>query len=118
MRQSGRAPIAEAEKWRDRQCRLRRSAKSGGAGQVNYSASKAGLVGLTKSLAKELGSRNIRVNAVAPGFIETDMTDMLKDEQRESVIKQIPLGRLGQGEDVAHVVTFLCRTTRPIFRAK
>ena len=82
--------------------------KVGGAGQVNYSASKAGLVGLTKSLAKELGSRNIRVNAVAPGFIETDMTQVLKEEQRESVVKLVPLGRLGAGEDVANVVTFLC----------
>lgn len=82
--------------------------KVGGAGQVNYSASKAGLIGLTKSLAKELGSRNIRVNAVAPGFIETDMTQVMKAEQRESVIKQVPLGRLGQGKDIANVVTFLC----------
>ena len=82
--------------------------KVGQAGQVNYAASKAGLIGLTKSLAKELGSRNIRVNAVAPGFIETDMTDFMKDEQRETIIKQIPLGRLGAAEDVARVVTFLC----------
>ena len=82
--------------------------KVGGAGQVNYSASKAGLVGLTKSLAKELGSRNIRVNAVAPGFIETDMTDFMKDEQRDLLVKQIPLGRLGAAEDVARVVAFLC----------
>ncbi len=82
--------------------------KVGAAGQANYSASKAGLIGLTKSLAKELGSRNIRVNAVSPGFIETDMTDALKDEQRQAVIKQVPLGRLGTGDDVAQVVAFLC----------
>ena len=82
--------------------------KVGGAGQVNYAASKAGLVGLTKSLAKELGGRNIRVNAVAPGFIETDMTDFMKEDQRETLIKQIPLGRLGAVEDVARVVAFLC----------
>lgn len=82
--------------------------KVGGAGQVNYSASKAGLIGLTKSLAKELGSRNIRVNAVAPGFVETDMTHILKDDQREAIVKQVPLGRLGKGEDIANVVAFLC----------
>ena len=82
--------------------------KAGGAGQVNYSASKAGLVGLTKSLAKELGSRNVRVNAVAPGFIETEMTEVLKPEYREVILKQIPLGRLGASEDVARVVAFLC----------
>lgn len=82
--------------------------KAGGAGQTNYSASKAGLVGLTKSLAKELGARNIRVNAVAPGFIETEMTEVLKPEYRETILKQIPLGRLGASEDVARVVAFLC----------
>lgn len=80
----------------------------GGAGQSNYSASKAGLVGLTKSLAKELGSRNIRVNAIAPGFVETDMTDVLKEDQREAARKMIPLGRFGTAEDIAHVVVFLC----------
>ena len=81
---------------------------AGGAGQVNYSASKAGLVGLTKSLAKELGGRNVRVNAVAPGFIETDMTQALKEEHRETIRKQIPLERFGTGEDIANVVVFLC----------
>ena len=81
---------------------------AGGAGQVNYSASKAGLVGLTKSLAKELGGRNVRVNAVAPGFIETDMTQTLKEEYRETIRKQIPLERFGTGEDIANVVVFLC----------
>ena len=82
--------------------------KVGQGGQVNYSASKAGLIGLTKSLAKELGSRNVRVNAVAPGFIESDMTEVLKPEYRETILKQIPLGRMGSGEDVARVVAFLC----------
>jgi 3-oxoacyl-[acyl-carrier protein] reductase len=80
----------------------------GQAGQVNYSASKAGLIGLTKSAAKELGSRNIRVNAVAPGFIETEMTQVLKSEAIEAILKQIPLARLGKPEDVARVVAFLC----------
>jgi 3-oxoacyl-[acyl-carrier protein] reductase len=80
----------------------------GQAGQVNYSASKAGLVGMTKALAKEFGPRNVRVNAVAPGFVETDMTDALKPEQREAALKQIPLGRFGSAEDIARVVAFLC----------
>ncbi len=80
----------------------------GAAGQANYSASKAGLVGLTKSLARELGSRSVRVNAVAPGFIETEMTGVLKAEYRETILKQIPLNRFGTAEDVARVVTFLC----------
>lgn len=80
----------------------------GAPGQANYSASKAGLIGLTKALAKELGSRNVRVNAVAPGFIETDMTDVLKPEYRETILKQIPLGRFGTAEDIARVVVFLC----------
>jgi 3-oxoacyl-[acyl-carrier protein] reductase len=80
----------------------------GGAGQANYSASKAGLVGLTKSLAKELGSRNIRVNGVAPGFVETEMTEALKPDYREAILKQIPLGTFGTGENVAGVVAFLC----------
>ena len=82
--------------------------KVGAAGQVNYSASKAGLVGLTKALAKELGGRNIRVNAVAPGFVETDMTEALKPEYRDVILKQIPLGRFGTGENIAKTVLFLC----------
>jgi 3-oxoacyl-[acyl-carrier protein] reductase len=82
--------------------------KVGGAGQANYGASKAGLIGLTKSLAKELGSRNIRVNAVAPGFIETEMTAALKPEYQDAIRKQIPLARFGTGEEVAGVVAFLC----------
>lgn len=79
----------------------------GAAGQVNYSASKAGLVGLTMSIARELGSRNITCNAVAPGFIETDMTSELSEEMRSNVISAAPLGRLGTPEDIAGVVGFL-----------
>ncbi len=80
---------------------------SGNAGQTNYSASKAGIIGFTKSLAKELGSRNILVNAVAPGFIETDMTNILKDEVKEEISKNIPLKRTGTVNDVANVIKFL-----------
>ena len=80
---------------------------SGNAGQTNYSASKAGIIGFTKSLAKEVGSRNILVNAVAPGFIQTQMTDVLKDEVKEEIAKQIPLKRMGTTQDVANVVKFL-----------
>lgn len=80
---------------------------SGNAGQTNYSASKAGIIGFTKSLAKEVGSRNILVNAVAPGFIETSMTEVLKDEVKEEIAKNIPLKRMGTPEDVANVVKFL-----------
>jgi len=79
----------------------------GNKGQANYAASKAGLIGLTKSVAKELASRNIRVNAVAPGFIETDMTAALTPQAREALTAQIALGRLGTPEDVAHMVAFL-----------
>lgn len=79
----------------------------GNAGQVNYSASKAGLLGLTKSTARELARRNITVNAITPGFIVTDMTEGLSDKAREALVDQIPLGRLGTVEDVAHSVVFL-----------
>jgi 3-oxoacyl-[acyl-carrier protein] reductase len=79
----------------------------GNAGQVNYAAAKAGLVGFTKALAREVGSRNITVNAVAPGFIDTDMTRALPEAQREALLKQIPLGRLGLAEEVAAAVAFL-----------
>ena len=80
---------------------------SGNAGQANYAASKAGLIGLAKSVAKELGSRNIRVNAIAPGFIITDMTASLSETVREEWVKQIPLRRGGLPEDVANVAVFL-----------
>lgn len=79
----------------------------GNAGQANYSASKAGVIGLTKSAAKELATRNITVNAVAPGFIKTAMTDVLSEEARQNLQKLIPLGRLGEAEDVAKAVAFL-----------
>ncbi|MBO5479437.1 MAG: 3-oxoacyl-[acyl-carrier-protein] reductase [Clostridia bacterium] len=79
----------------------------GNAGQCNYSASKAGIIGFTKSLAKELASRNIRVNAVAPGFIATDMTEVLSDAVKENINSQIPLKRMGEASEVAKVVKFL-----------
>ena len=79
----------------------------GNAGQANYASAKAGLVGLTKSLAKEVGSRGITVNAVAPGFIETRLTDVLNRELKDTLLKQIPAGRLGQPEEVAEAVAFL-----------
>lgn len=79
----------------------------GNAGQINYAAAKAGLIGMTKSAAKELGGRSITVNAVAPGFIETDMTAALAEETREAYAKAIPLGRLGSAQDVADAVAFL-----------
>jgi 3-oxoacyl-[acyl-carrier protein] reductase len=79
----------------------------GNAGQANYVASKAGLIGLTKSLAQEVGSRNITVNAVAPGFIETDMTQVLKEELKQQMIAQTPLKRMGAPEDIASAVKFL-----------
>jgi len=80
---------------------------TGNAGQSNYAAAKAGLFGLTRSLAKELGSRNVRVNAVAPGYIQTDMTSGLPAEVREASLKRVPLGRLGEGADIARAVRFL-----------
>lgn len=79
----------------------------GNAGQANYSASKAGVIGLTKSNAKELGRRNITVNAIAPGYIETDMTAVLSDKQREAVIEGLSIKRLGQTEDIAKLAAFL-----------
>ena len=80
---------------------------AGNPGQANYAAAKAGVVGMTKSLARELGSRNITVNCVAPGFIDTDMTRALSDEQRKALLEQIPLGRLGTPQDVAAAVAYL-----------
>lgn len=79
----------------------------GNAGQTNYAAAKAGIIGFTKSLAREVGSRGITVNAVAPGFIDTDMTRALPDAQRATLVGHVPLGRLGSAEDIAHAVAFL-----------
>jgi 3-oxoacyl-[acyl-carrier protein] reductase len=81
---------------------------SGNPGQANYAAAKAGVAGMTRALAKELGSRNITVNCVAPGFIATDMTDALPQAQRAALLAQIPLGRLGTPEEIAATVAFLC----------
>ena len=80
----------------------------GNAGKANYVASKAGVIGFTKAMARELASRNITVNAIAPGFIQTAMTDKLTEEQKEPLLKTIPLGRMGQPEDIAKAVVFLC----------
>jgi 3-oxoacyl-[acyl-carrier protein] reductase len=80
---------------------------TGNAGQTNYAAAKAGIIGFSKSLAREVGSRNITVNCIAPGFIDTDMTRALSEEQRGALVQQIPLGRLGRPEDVAAAVAFL-----------
>jgi len=80
---------------------------AGNAGQANYAAAKAGVLGMTKSLARELGARNITVNCVAPGFVDTDMTRALSEEQRTALLAQIPLGRLGEAADVAAAVAYL-----------
>jgi 3-oxoacyl-[acyl-carrier protein] reductase len=82
-------------------------AATGNAGQSNYAAAKAGIIGFTRSLAREVGSRNITVNAVAPGYIDTDMTRGLPEAAREVLLAQVPLGRLGAVEDIAHAVVFL-----------
>ncbi|WP_409266602.1 3-oxoacyl-ACP reductase FabG [Massilia sp. BHUDP2] len=84
---------------------------SGNPGQMNYAAAKAGVAGMTRALAREIGSRNITVNCVAPGFIDTDMTKALGDDQHSALLGQIPLGRLGQPEDIAHAVSFLAGPT-------
>lgn len=81
---------------------------TGNAGQANYSASKAGIIGFTKSVAKELASKNININAIAPGFIQTDMTDKLSDSIKEEMLNTIPIKRYGKPQDIANVVTFLC----------
>ena len=81
--------------------------RHGNAGQTNYSASKAGLIGLTKSLAKELGSRSVRANCVAPGYVSTELTDVLPDEARAALLAGTPLGRLGEPQDIARAVRFL-----------
>jgi 3-oxoacyl-[acyl-carrier protein] reductase len=80
---------------------------TGNAGQVNYAASKSGMIGFTKSLAKELASRNVRVNCVAPGYIETQMTEGLSASVKEMLLTKIPLGRIGKPDDIAHAVLFL-----------
>jgi 3-oxoacyl-[acyl-carrier protein] reductase len=80
---------------------------TGNAGQANYAAAKAGVAGMTRAMARELGSRNITVNCVAPGFIETDMTANLPDAQQKALLSQIPLGHLGKPSDIAHAVVFL-----------
>jgi len=80
---------------------------TGNAGQANYAAAKAGMIGFTKSMAKEVGSRNITVNTVAPGFIDTDMTKELSDEIKNGLLASIPLARLGQATEIAHAVSFL-----------
>lgn len=79
----------------------------GNAGQTNYSAAKAGLIGFTKSLAREVASRQITVNAIAPGFIQTDMTDELTESQQQAIMSQVPMGRLGQAQEIANAVLFL-----------
>jgi 3-oxoacyl-[acyl-carrier protein] reductase len=80
---------------------------SGNPGQANYAAAKAGLAGMTRALARELGSRGITVNCVAPGFIATDMTEVLPEDQKKALMSQIPLQRLGQPQEIAHAVAFL-----------
>jgi len=80
---------------------------TGNAGQANYAASKAGLIGLTKSIAKEVASRGITVNCIAPGFIKSDMTDILSDQVKEELLVRIPVGRMGEGNDIAHAALFL-----------
>ena len=82
---------------------------TGNQGQANYSASKAGLIGLAKSISKEMGSRNITVNVVAPGYIDTDMTSFLSDDDRNSIIEQLSIKRIGTPEDIANLVSFLCK---------
>jgi len=79
----------------------------GNAGQANYAAAKAGTIAMSKSIAREIGSRGVTVNCVAPGFIATDMTDALNDAQKQALLAQIPLGRLGSADDVAETVVFL-----------
>ena len=79
----------------------------GNAGQANYAAAKAGVIGFSKSLAREIGSRNITVNVIAPGFIDTDMTRVLPEDQRDAMLGQVPLGRLGDSDDIANAVVFL-----------
>jgi len=85
----------------------------GNAGQTNYSASKAGLIGFTKAIARELSGRKVCCNAVAPGFIKTDMTDVLTDEQKDGILTSIPLGELGEAQDISSLVLFLAGEEAP-----
>jgi NAD(P)-dependent dehydrogenase (short-subunit alcohol dehydrogenase family) len=80
---------------------------SGGPGQINYAASKAGLIGVARSIVREMGNRNITANVVAPGFVSTDMTDAVSDERREVILSQVPAGRYGRTDEIAAAVTFL-----------
>ena len=89
--------------------------RTGQAGQANYAASKAGLIGFTRSMAREVASRSVTVNAVAPGYIETAMTSVLEDKQREALLSHIPLGRAGTDEEVAHAVAFLASPQRRLY---
>ena len=82
---------------------------SGNQGQANYAASKAGLIGLAKSISKEMGSRNITSNVIAPGYIETDMTSFLDDQNKENIIEQLSIKRIGKPEDISNIVSFLCK---------
>ena len=82
---------------------------SGNQGQANYAASKAGLIGLSKSISKEVGSRNITSNVIAPGYIQTDMTSFIDDENRENIIEQLSIKRIGKPEDISNIVSFLCK---------
>ena len=82
---------------------------SGNQGQANYAASKAGLIGLSKSISKEVGSRNITSNVIAPGYIETDMTSFIDDKNKENIIEQLSIKRMGMPEDIANMVSFLCK---------
>ena len=91
---------------------------TGNAGQANYAAAKAGILGFTKSLAKEIASRGITVNAVAPGFIDTDMTRALNDEQRAALTAQVPMARLGTVDDIASAVLFLCSPGRQLHHGR
>ena len=82
---------------------------SGNRGQSNYAASKAGIIGLSKSISKEVGSRNITSNVIAPGYIESDMTSFLNDENRDTIIEQLSIKRIGKPEDISNIVSFLCK---------
>ena len=100
------AVFPETEKWENHQHCIS-AGVLGNAGQANYAASKAGIIGLTKTVARELASRGITVNAVAPGFVHTEMTEVLSSQVKEAAVAQIPLGRFGETQDIANTVAFL-----------